>query len=125
MFDLNRMNPLTIGFYPASSARRPSPAIDSRDEYPKDPFSMLPAEEFSDRVFQSQMDLESAITRRRYEITISQGCRRLKELDGLDFRKEELLREDKVWEEIKKRGLIANENEQTAKSKKKNKDIMR
>ncbi|CAZ85828.1 unnamed protein product [Tuber melanosporum] len=101
-----RMNPLTIGFYPASSSRRSLSSPEDPDEYIKDPFTMVPGDTASDRTFQAQMDLESAVTRRRYEITIGQKCPRMKELDGLEFRVGELWREDHVLEELKNRDLV-------------------
>jgi len=103
------MNPLTIGFYPALSSRGLPPSPEDPDEYVKDPFTMVPGDYASDRTFQMQMDIESAVTRRRYEIMIGQKCPRMKELDGLEFRKEEVWREDHVLEELKNRDLIRTE----------------
>ena len=106
----SRMNPLTIGFYPASSSRKLLPSPEDPDEYVKDPFTMVPGDYTSDHTFQMQMDIESAVTRRRYEIMIGQKCPRMKELDGLEFQKEEVWREDHVLEELKNRDLIRTES---------------
>lgn len=100
------MNPLTIGFYPASAARKSLPAPDDPDEYIKDPFTMVPGDTASDDTFQIQMDIDSAVTRRRYEMMIAQKCPRMKELDGLVFKKEDTWRQDDVWDELKNRGLV-------------------
>ncbi|CUS14376.1 unnamed protein product [Tuber aestivum] len=105
-----RMNPLTIGFYPASSSRRSLPSPGDPDEYVKDPFTMVPGDSASDYTFQAQMDIESAVTRRRYEIMVGQKCPRMKELDGLEFQKEELCREDLVLEELKNRDFVRAES---------------
>lgn len=105
-YECSRMNPLTIGFYPPSSIRKAILATDDPDEYPKDPFAMMPGDTVTDRTFQAQLDIDSAVVRRTYEITIGRRCPRMKELDGLEYRKEESMREDEVFEELKNRGLI-------------------
>lgn len=100
------MNPLTIGFYPPSSIRKSFSDFEEPDEYPKDPFTMLPNDVTDDRTFQAQLDIDSAVLRRTYEITIGRRCPRMKELDGLEYRREESMRDDEVFSELKSRGLI-------------------
>lgn len=102
----SRMNPLTIGFYPPSSIRKSFSDSDELDEYPKDPFTMMPGNPVDDRTFQAQLDIDSAVVRRTYEITIGRRCPRMKELDGLEYRRDESMRDDEVFEELKNRGLI-------------------
>ncbi|KAH0605411.1 uncharacterized protein H6S33_004633 [Morchella sextelata] len=101
-----RMNPLTIGFYPPSSVRKAIQSAEDPDEYAKDPFTMMPADESVDATFQAQLDIDSAVVRRTYEITIGRRCPRMKELDGLTYNKEGSMREDEVWAELGRRGLV-------------------
>lgn len=100
------MNPLTIGFYPPSSIRKSFSDTEEPDEYPKDPFTMMPGDTTDDRTFQAQLDIDSAVLRRTYEITIGRRCPRMKELDGLEYRRDESMRDDEVFAELKNRGLI-------------------
>lgn len=100
------MNPLTIGFYPPCSIRKSFSDLEEPDEYPKDPFTMMPSDITDDRIFQAQLDIDSAVLRRTYEITIGRRCPRMKELDGLEYRRDESMRDDEVFAELKSRGLI-------------------
>lgn len=100
------MNPLTIGFYLPSAVRKAIQSAEDPDEYAKDPFTMMPADESIDATFQAQLDIDSAVVRRTYEITIGRRCPRMKDLDGLPYNKEGSMREDEVWAELGRRGLV-------------------
>ncbi|KAF8456872.1 hypothetical protein BGX38DRAFT_1160672 [Terfezia claveryi] len=107
-----RANPLTLGFYP--------PALESNnhgapgDDPPfVEPFTLAPFDEYKDRTFQSRLDMETALLRRRYEIVISERCPRMKNLDGLLFRKADVFRKDVVYDELKRVGLIRHTPEQS------------
>ncbi|RPB19630.1 hypothetical protein L211DRAFT_842532, partial [Terfezia boudieri ATCC MYA-4762] len=106
-----RANPLTLGFYP--------PALESNnhgapgdDPLFVEPFTLAPFDEYKDRTFQSRLDMETALLRRRYEIVISERCPRLKNLDGLLFRKADVFRKDVVYNELRRVGLIRQTPEQ-------------
>jgi len=57
--------------------------------------------------------METALLRRRYEIVISERCPRMKNLDGLLFRRTDVFRKDVVYDELKKAGLIRYTPEQS------------
>lgn len=79
---------------------------------PIEPFALAPLDENKDRTFQSRLDLETALLRRRYEIVISERCPRMKRLDGLQFRRTEVFRKDVVYDELRRVGLIKYAPEQ-------------
>jgi len=85
----------------------------SSDDTPlAEPFTLAALDECKDRIFQSRLDMETALLRRRYEIVISERCARMKNLDGLPFRRAELFRKDVVYDELKRVGLITCRLEQ-------------
>ena len=73
---------------------------------PSEPFTLAPGDEARDRKFQSRLDLDTAVLRRRYEIVINERCPRVKNLDGLPFQKADVFRKDTVYDELRNLGLI-------------------
>lgn len=80
----------------------------SDDALVVEPFTLTPLDESKDYMFQSRLDMETALLRRRYEIVIGERCPRMKNLDGLLFRRVEVCRKDVVYDELKRVGLIRN-----------------
>ena len=96
---------MTLGFYPpVMEASYPSNI--NGNAMPREPFTLAGADEARDRVFQSRLDLDTAVLRRRYEIVINERCPRVKHLDGLAFQKSEVFRKDIVYDELRNMGLI-------------------
>lgn len=87
------------------------------DALSSEPFSLAAADEKKDRIFQSRLDMETALLRRRYEIVLSERCPRMKNLDGLPFHKADVFRKDTVYDELRKIGLIRCAPEQSAEPK--------
>ncbi|KAI5806683.1 hypothetical protein DFH27DRAFT_354001 [Peziza echinospora] len=100
-----RSNPLTLGFYPPVMEASHTSNING-NAMPREPFTLAGADEARDRVFQSRLDLDTAVLRRRYEIVINERCPRVKHLDGLAFQKSEVFRKDTVYDELRNMGLI-------------------
>ena len=105
-----------MGFYP--------PALDHatigntrNDALSLEPFTLAAADEKKDRIFQSRLDMETALLRRRYEIVLRERCPRMKTLDGLPFHKADVFRKDMVYNELRKTGLIRCAPEQPAEPK--------
>ncbi|KAF8421573.1 hypothetical protein EV426DRAFT_704755 [Tirmania nivea] len=110
-----RANPLTLGFYPPA-LELSNHGASCDDPLLVEPFTLAPLDECKDRIFQSRLDMETALLRRRYEIVISERCPRMKNLDGLLFRREEVFRKDVVYDELKRVGLIRHTLEPEPKS---------
>lgn len=94
-----------MGFYPPA-IEAVKPGNPGRDAATTEPFTLVAADGSKDHTFQSRLDMETALLRRRYEIVISERCPRMKNLDGLPFRRSEVFRKDAVFDELGRLGLI-------------------
>ena len=96
-----RNNPVTIGFYPPiTTVTKPA------DDYAKDPFEIVEAEEEKDAAHVARLDLDTKCERKRYWLVVAASCRKLHGFDGLPFVREEVEVEDEVWKECVKRGWL-------------------
>ncbi|KAL1890911.1 Protein nud1 [Ceratocystis pirilliformis] len=99
-----RGNPMTLGFYP--------PVMQvlslSRGETP-DPFSLPDVDLERDRAFSTRLDRVTKMRRRLYHMVLVGCCGRLKMLDGLEFKRSEILGRDVLSEEIVKEGMVPGE----------------
>jgi len=100
-----RDNPVTIGFYPPITTVT-KPAAKPADDYAKDPFEIVEAEEEKDAAHVARLDLDTRCERKRYWIVVAASCRKLRGLDGLPFVREEVEAEDEAWKECVKRGWL-------------------
>ena len=105
-----------MGFYPPA-LERATVGNTKNDAVSVEPFTLAAADEKKDRIFQSRLDMETALLRRRYEIVLSERCPRMKNLDGLPFHNADVFRKDTVYDELRKIGLIRCAPEQSTESK--------
>ncbi|KAF8251595.1 hypothetical protein K440DRAFT_595759 [Wilcoxina mikolae CBS 423.85] len=101
-----RANPVTTGFYPPTTTVVKQ---ERGDEYAKDPFEIVPAEEEKDLQHHGRLDLRTKCERRRYWVVLAGACRKLKGADGLTLMREEVEREDEIWKEMVARGWVKEE----------------
>lgn len=103
---------MTLGFYPPALETTSAGALGD-DALFVEPFTLGPLDESKDSTFQSRLDMETALLRRRYEIVMSERCPRMKNLDGLPFRRADVFKKDVIYEELKRVGLIRYSAEQS------------
>lgn len=105
-----RANPVTTGFYPPVTTVVKQP--ERSDEYVRDPFEMVPAEQDNDAQHLGRLDMRTKCERRRYWVLLASACRKLKGADGLPLVRDEVEKEDEVWHEMVAKGwvLVGNED---------------
>lgn len=97
-----RNNPVTVGFYPPiTTVTKPA-----AEDYAKDPFEIVEAEEEKDAAHVARLDLDTRCERKRYWLVVAAACRKLRGFDGLLFVREDVEVEDDVWKECVKRGWL-------------------
>ncbi|RPA85097.1 hypothetical protein BJ508DRAFT_412236 [Ascobolus immersus RN42] len=105
-----RLNPLTQGFYPPQSTEPLKPTR-TNDSYAQlDPFTLKDAESEQDEKFAENLDMETAIFRRRYMMLMGNRLRNLKRVDGLEYKRSVMYEKDEVWREMEKRGLLLGDS---------------
>ncbi|KKA28723.1 hypothetical protein TD95_004819 [Thielaviopsis punctulata] len=99
-----RDNPMTLGFYP--------PAMHvlslSHGETP-DPFTLPNVDSARDRSFAARLDTLTRMRRRLYQMVLVGCCSRLKVLDGLEFKRSEVMGRDVISEELVREGIVPAE----------------
>lgn len=106
------LNPLTQGFYPPQSTEPTKPIKTGESTGALlDPFTLKDADEERDEKFKENLDLETAIFRRRYHLLMGLKLRGLKRLDGLVYCKGVLGEKDEIWREMERRGLLLGEGQ--------------
>ncbi|KAL5615325.1 uncharacterized protein BROUX77_001162 [Berkeleyomyces rouxiae] len=99
-----RGNPMTLGFYP--------PVMQvlslSRGDTP-DPFTLPDLDLERDRAFATRLDRVTKMRRRLYHMVLVGYCPRLKVLDGLEFKRSEVLARDPLSEELVRDGMVPKE----------------
>lgn len=106
-----RDNPLTVGFYSTIVHKglvvhkNPEAKVENDNEEPE-PFMLRDLDPSQDGKYHGRLDMETKLRRRAYEMLLLNGNRRLKRLDGLDVDRDVLIRQDDVWEEMLKLGLV-------------------
>ena len=109
-----RDNPLTLGLYstmPPSTGlvlhTNPGASAAKRDDSDEvEPFALRDLDPIQDAKYHARLDMETKMRRRAYEMLLLNGDRRLKKLDGLDVDRDVLTKQDAVWEEMLKLGLV-------------------
>ncbi|KAG5952463.1 hypothetical protein E4U53_000805 [Claviceps sorghi] len=102
-----RDNPMTLGFY------APVQALISTDGsgFP-DLFVLPDAETTRDEAFASRLDEATSLRRRLHQVVLVASCRRLKKLDGLPVRRNDILAVDKLLQTLIDDGLIPSPEQQ-------------
>lgn len=119
-----RNNAFNVGFYPPPMTdRRVSRAgMDEHDhettdnsllEHEADAVEavgqqniLAAADEDRDRTYCSRLDADTKLRRRVYEMLVAHSCKGLRCLDGLAFRREDVMRKDEVWERLALLGVV-------------------
>lgn len=98
-----RDNPLTQGFYATSRV------LVKVDDAGKGYEFCLPEQDVEgDGRYASRLDMDTRMRRRLYERVLTEGCKRLRGLDGLQVRKEGEVR-DAVWRGLVSQGLVVGD----------------
>ena len=107
-----RDNPLTVGFYFNITSTNlvvhkslEKQANKEEGEEPE-PFMLRNLDASQDAKYHARLDMGTKLRRRAYEMLLLNGNRRLKKLDGLDVDREVLVKQDSVWAEMLKLGLV-------------------
>ena len=107
-----RDNPLTVGFYstitPTNLVIHSNPEKQAKREEGEEPepFMLRDLDASQDGKYHARLDMETKLRRRAYEMLLLNGNRRLKKLDGLEVDREVLVKQDSVWSEMLKLGLV-------------------
>lgn len=101
-----RDNPLTLGFYPPSQVLV---STDSEVLQSVEGFKLPHADAERDGRFRGRLDEATRLRRRLYEIIFASGCVKLRILDGLELRREEVLSQDEAMDKLVQEGLIPGE----------------
>lgn len=99
-----RENPLTLGFYtPTLSHTENGTQQPSRDTT-----YLLPGgSPKRDPSWIKRLDEITGMKRRTMELLLSENCKNLVQLDGIELRRAELMKKDEMWDKLTRRGVIA------------------
>lgn len=98
-----RENPLTLGFYGPTSRTR-----DGTQQPSRDTTYLLPeGSSKCDPSWIARLDEVTGMKRRLMELLLTQNCKNLLQLDGIELRRNEVMKKDEMWEKLTQRGVIA------------------
>lgn len=114
-----RNNPLTVGFYTPQEISREEKRVVPRgsnsrasdDDFEHDLQNtlayLLPAiDKAADKLSRERLDEDTKLRRRVYEMLVTNGCKTLEELDGLEVDREMVCRRDGTWERLIDLGVL-------------------
>lgn len=107
-----RGNPFTVGFYNPGVMREVAIRADIKAKVSKnknegkgeDGVPMQDRE--MDKEYLARLDEDTRLRRRVYEMLCVSSCSRLRVLDGLEVRKEDVLVKDGVWRRLVELGIV-------------------
>ncbi|KAF4589876.1 conserved leucine-rich repeat protein [Ophiocordyceps camponoti-floridani] len=98
-----RDNPMTLGLY------GPTAAADGRRRQGDEGFALADADAERDGLFASRLDEATRLRRRLHQVVLVASCRRLRKLDGLAVRRDEVLARDWLLDMLVRDGVVAGE----------------
>ncbi|PFH61407.1 hypothetical protein XA68_17459 [Ophiocordyceps unilateralis] len=97
-----RDNPMTLGLYcPAATASH------GGRRQGDEGFALADADAERDGLFASRLDDATRLRRRLHQVVLVASCRRLRKLDGLEVRRDEVLARDGLLETLVREGVMA------------------
>ncbi|KAL1303508.1 hypothetical protein AAFC00_006883 [Neodothiora populina] len=127
-----RENPITLGFYPPTTTAAALKAtsneqslvltsglnssLEIRSEAhiqssAAKSYSLPQADRVADAEHCDRLDEDAKLTRRVYELMLSQSCRALDSVDGLPYDKSKIARRDHVWDRLLDLGVMKRSSE--------------
>jgi protein NUD1 len=117
-----RNNPFTVGYYLPQRASKTQQVTVRQNlqntEEEKDPFSnssfLVPAiDAANDQQYLQQLDSNTSLHRRVYELMLGKSCGRLENLDGLPLNIERIVERDEIWNRLVELGVVEANEEST------------
>ncbi|PHH85756.1 hypothetical protein CDD83_11217 [Cordyceps sp. RAO-2017] len=99
-----RDNPVTLGLYAPVQVLVPRATEDERQT---DPFALPDADAARDASFAGRLDEATRLRRRLHQVVLVASCRRLRKLDGLSIRRQDVLARDELLERLAADGVVA------------------
>ncbi|RDA90104.1 hypothetical protein CP533_2558 [Ophiocordyceps camponoti-saundersi (nom. inval.)] len=96
-----RDNPMTLGLYCPTTA-------DGGRGQGNEGFELMDASAERDVLFASRLDEATRLRRRLHQVVLVANCRRLRKLDGLTVRRDEVLARDELLEVLVREGVVAD-----------------
>ncbi|RDA85738.1 hypothetical protein CP532_5949 [Ophiocordyceps camponoti-leonardi (nom. inval.)] len=97
-----RDNPMTLGLYcPAT--------MDGARGHGSEGFELTDASAERDVLFASRLDEATRLRRRLHQVVLVANCRRLRKLDGLTLRRDEVLARDGLLEMLVREGVVSDD----------------
>ncbi|KAL9052851.1 MAG: hypothetical protein Q9162_005150 [Coniocarpon cinnabarinum] len=103
-----RANPLTLGFYAAmdGSLRTSKRDVTIPCKQTATGHVLQEQEQAVDELHLSRLDRDMKMKRRVYEMLIGSKCGKLKKLDGKEFERDKLQRQDDTWDGLVNMGVV-------------------
>ncbi|RCI15791.1 hypothetical protein L249_3313 [Ophiocordyceps polyrhachis-furcata BCC 54312] len=97
-----RDNPMTLGLYCPATA-------DGERGQGSEGFELTDASAERDGLFASRLDEATRLRRRLHQVVLVANCRRLRKLDGLTVRRDEVLARDGLLEVLMREGVVSDD----------------
>lgn len=114
-----RNNPVVAGFYDTSVAmnggsmalaavqtEEPSSEAADLDDVAKSHYCPTPASSEADATYRDRLDEDTRLRRRVHEILLANSLPKLRTLDGLAFKRDEVMRKDQYWHRLVELGVL-------------------
>lgn len=98
-----RDNPMTLGFYAPLQALV---QVHGGENSTTSPFALPDGDEQRDELYASRLDEPTKLRRRLHQVVLAASCSRLRMLDGLPVRRQQLLAMDGLFQTLVDEGLV-------------------